>query len=215
MINLDSIKTCVRTPKVLLPFLFLFLVSCTYRFTNIATDRPAGIESIAVAAVYDTTSEIIPHDIFWTAMQKAVIDNGRLRLTSEDKADALLRSHIKSASFRSKDAAPTSGKQPKILPNTNILGKDIDPMTQSEAASTEEILVILVDVEVWDLKTRSKIFSKTYSSGNRIVDRSYDARSVAMDGQFLVYTESVNTMLADVAADMSANIISDLFLQQL
>src|SRR5690606_35219325 len=82
-------KSRLFAPGLLLP-IWLLLGGCAYRFTNTAMKAPMGIQTIAVEAIYDTSREIFPHEELWSALQREIARNGRLMLTSQEEADALM-----------------------------------------------------------------------------------------------------------------------------
>lgn len=71
--------------------------SCAYRFTNLHVENPRSIRTIAIEAVYDTSREVLPHEIIWEELQAAFARDGHLRVVGRHEADALLRVHITKA----------------------------------------------------------------------------------------------------------------------
>ncbi|MGE0172821.1 MAG: hypothetical protein AB7T49_08550 [Oligoflexales bacterium] len=211
MTSFHFTRLFARLRTALAIVLFLFVNSCAYRFTNLATTAPSGIRTIAVEAIYDTTREVLPHEILWSEMQKAIIENGRLDLTSRAEADALLRTHVKSFSLVPNDDALPTGKGPQITGEY----KNWAPMTRAEQGSTDggELLGLTVEVEVWDLRARKVIFKKTYASTGKIDQISRIPSLTPPDSNYLFYEESLNSEIQGFARDISSKAISDIFLQ--
>jgi hypothetical protein len=188
----------------------LFVNSCAYRFTNLSTTAPSGIKTVAVEAVYDTSREALPHEILWTEMQKAIIENGRLGLVPRAEADALLRTHVQSFSLHPKENALPTGRAPQLTVGEGN-EKSWKPMTSVEVPS-KEISGMTIEVEVWDLKTREVVFKKTYGSTGTIDNVFWVPEVTLPDSNYLFYEEAVNSKIQAFARDISSKAISDIFL---
>ena len=122
---------------------------------------------MAVESVYDTSREILPHELLWEELQRAIAAEGHLRLVSSSRADALLRARIKSARFSPtgtvvrpqpmiKDPPPM---QPGQLPFNY---RDFRTLTEAAELMPSTSVVIEVELQLWHLTTQQKLFERTY-----------------------------------------------------
>jgi hypothetical protein len=143
------------------------LTGCVYRFSNLHVNPPQGIRTVAVEAVYDTSREILPHELLWEELQRAIASEGHLRLVSSSRADALLRARIKSARF-----SPTGTvvrpqpmiKDPPAMQPGNVPHSYRDFRTLTEAAELMPSTSVVVEVELqlWHLANKELLFERTY-----------------------------------------------------
>lgn len=201
--------------KLITAFLLsLTLNGCVYRFTNTAIRPPAGIRSVAVEAVYDTSRQVLPHEILWESLQRAVAQNGRLALTSQDKADALLRAHITNASISPTDT-PTigdSGLDPEVtgsgpIPKPNQMRS----LTKAGLWTTKEAIGFTVVIELWDLRQKSILFKRTYSGSDVFQSVLAEDKGAPISMQYLIYEESLQTKFRQIARSISDRAITDIF----
>ena len=151
---------------------------CAYRFTNQYVSPPAGVRTIAVEAIYDTSREVLPHEMLWESLQQAFAKDGHLRLTSHSDADALVRAHVKSGSV-----LPAGGNIANDLNPTDSTTKVKDPtafsttapppvpsqfrrLTQAGEYRDKAAVNTVVEVEVWNLNTRALLFRKVYPTSS-------------------------------------------------
>lgn len=187
--------------------------ACTYRFTNIAIKPPDGIQTIAIEAVYDTSREVIPHELLWRALQNEFSRRGRLRLTSAEKADAILRVQISSAAV-----------EPAGTPNTESVDRDPQYGDPSEVVpsqfknlriagnyTTIEAMQFTAVVEVFDLRKRKQIFNRSYQMSGSF--RSIQASNLAQTRTgYLLYEEGLDTRFRVLSEQLSRKIVTDILL---
>ncbi len=196
---------------------FLMLSACSYRFTNEHVVRPEGIQSIAVEAVFDTSREVLPHEEFWGALQAAFAANGHLQVLPQGDADALVRAHIRQADIRHIGSTRPNGPvdDPKIFDGEPAAPKSFKPLTQAGEVRDEGMVSASVQVEVWNLRTRSLVMQRTYAlkSKFRTVHalRSGGATTAAND--YLRYEESADAKFAGLADDLSRRVVQDLLIK--
>ena len=151
--------------------LFLFCLGgwrCTYRFSNLYLQPPKGIHTLYVESIFDSSREPTPHEILWEKIQKVFAVNGKLVLTSKEEADAYLRAHITKAVVKQLDLEGNVSKD-VTLPLVDSTGR-YQPISAYEnllAAtrySKKENLSLTVMVEVWDLRSKQKIWTQTYAA---------------------------------------------------
>ncbi len=188
---------------VLAPF------SCTYQFSNYAYKPPKGISKIAVEAVYDTSRSVIPHDILWDEIQVALARSGHLVLTSIDNAEGLLRVHIKNYSTRQFGRSSTINefKDPRPFET----GEPTPPrylrnLAQSHSIAQQETFTLGIDVELWDLHTQKKVFSKSYSTQKKYkIGLTQNKKLIHLRSE-----ESNSINFAAASEDLANRIASDL-----
>lgn len=191
------------------------ITGCAYRFTNTALIPPDGIKTIAVEAVYDTSREVLPHQYLWDALQKSIAQNGKLKLVSQNDADALLRAHITKAHVRpTGTAVPTSdttnarAKDPEI-PVTGEPGNaaNYKNITKAGRHTSNESLSYTIIVEVWNLHTQKLIKSATYNGAAEF--KSFrDTRTDPKAG-YLVYDEALQNKFRDIAQKIADKAVFD------
>lgn len=202
---------------ILLVSLALTLTSCAYRFTNVAMQPPKGIDSIAIDPVYDTSREVISHEILWQAIQAEFARNGRIRLTSREDADALMTIHLKSASVKpSGSAVASAGTVEPGLNDGEILSNPYEykQLRRAGFSTNTESLQYKVEVKVHNLYTRQVIFEGSYDGSGTF--RSVRAASVAPpDTGYLLYDEALDARTKTVSAGIAKRIVTDFLLSKL
>lgn len=194
----------------------LSLSSCAYRLTNLHVQTPNKIKTIAIESIYDTSSEVIPHDQLWNELQRAFASNGHLHLASTKSADALLRAHIKNAStLKSGDRPGNNGEARKKDIDLYGAAGPIPPSANRNLSVatdyfTKDRLSMLIDIEVWDLKTRELILQRTYSG-------SFDTLA-ARPGELpelmtIRHEESSERGVAKIARTIAETVVSDLLVR--
>lgn len=203
-------------PKKLLQVLRIMLVclissSCAYRFTNLHMKAPEGAKSIAIEAIYDTGKTVLPHEILWEQIQHQFAINGKLKLAPASRADLYLRAHIKKSSIRPTStekvrstepdsfyngASPATPWRPQEYPNYNV----------ASSYSKTETLSMSLEVEVWNLHTRKKIFSDVYSGGETWT--VYDG-SLPPEFAFLKAEESFENAFEGLSYALARAIVRD------
>lgn len=204
----------------------VFTTGCVYRFTNDHVRRPEGIRTIAIEAVYDTTREVVPHELLWASLQEAFATDGHLTLVPQSEADALVRAHLKDASV---------GASGSVSPNSNLkdpvtditapdLGAPPSPrkwrkLTQAGEIKDRGAVAFAVDVEVWSLRTRALLMRQTYalsggffavhSNGSGNPDTSVTTRA----NDYLRYEESMEARFKQLSGDLAQRVVKDLLVQ--
>ena len=165
---LSSTRSGINT--LLISVVLALGAACSYRFSNLHIRLPAGIRSIAIESVYDTSRQVLPHQMLWSHLQRAVVAEGHLQLTDQRDADVYLRAHIDDqAKFSYSDINdPPIRTEPKKL--TDDEGKVIPPtsfdnLRRADRYASNEHFTVVIHVEVWNLHTRKRIFSNSYSIG--------------------------------------------------
>jgi hypothetical protein len=204
---------------VVAPFFTLF-TACAYQFTNSHIIRPEGIETIAIEAVYDTSREVIPHEILWSELQSAFAVDGHLRLAPRQTADALLRAHIKAAQISARgsiESQDVDDKDPKFEYGEIPPGPDkFRRLTQAGEIRDGAQLALVVEVEVVSLRTKELLLRRNYafSRNFRAVHAQSDDTAVTTVGNdFLRYEEAIEVKMQEIAQDLSRNVVKDLLVR--
>lgn len=228
MASIHTLHTKKRLPSLKLPnhlwLGVLALASCTYRLTNSNISPPHGIRTIAVESVFDTGGEVIPHDQFWSQLQRAFAANGHLKVVSASEADALARMHIRQTTIvksgervtpdRDKEAsgALKSKKDPELYagqsdPPAPGLLRDL---SRAGDVFRKDNTIVVIDVEVWDLSTRSLILQRQYATNAEVFGLRLNApREVA----FLRHDEALDAGLSKAAKQIAETVVTDLLVR--
>ena len=192
--------------------LAVVLPGCAYRFTNQHIDRPANIRTVAVEAIYDTTREVVPHEILWENLQKAIAEDGHLQLAHRGTADALLRAHLRKASTSPTGTVTKTNekkKDPEVFNRQDPpeLG-EIPRMALAREYRNQALLSYEVAVELVHLRTRDVLFRKTYSLAT--VYRTFSSRR---SNDFLRAEEALQADFASTSLGMSRQMIKDILVR--
>ena len=204
--------------------LCLCTTACAYRFTNQHVSPPPGVRTIAVEAIYDTSREVLPHEMLWESLQSAFASDGHLRLTSQSGADALVRAQIKSASVmpaggniandlnvsdqttKIKDPKAFSLTSPPPLPN------QFRRLTQAGEYQDKATISTVIDVEVWNLNTRALLFKKTYPTSATFQALHANASTTA-NNNHLRFDEAGRASFKLIADGVANDVVKGLMLR--
>ncbi len=194
----------------------LGLYGCVYRFTNLHVSAPEGIRTIAVESVYDTSREILPHELLWEEMQRTIAAEGHLILAPSSKADALLRLQIKSARL-----SPTGTVvKPQAMikdPPTISAAQDSKPsyrefrtLTEAAELMPSTAIVIEVEVQLWHMESRKLLFEKSYVQSESFLSVR---PSTSPRNNYLRENEAFRADFGRMAKAISEKVISDLLIK--
>ena len=193
-------------------------VGCAYRFSNAHVERPEGIRTIAIEAIYDTGREVLPHELFWEALQAGFAADGKLRLAPQDRADAYLRAHVRDA------ALVPVGSIVKNPPerDPNIQGRvqlpqptEFKPLAQAGELKTFGRVTAEIEVEVWSLRTQSLLMRRTYDLGQqfRAVHGFGKDAVTPRSNDYLRYEEAFEAKVKLMAEDLANRVVRDLLVR--
>lgn len=196
---------------LVLPMVLLFTIAgCAYRYSNTAIRNPLGIQTLAVEAVWDESREVIPHEELWTAVQREVIKNGRVTLTNQDEADALMVIRVTGAKV-SPIGTPSQESLSKDLPDSETEKGQPNQYRNLKKAgtyTTDEGITLSVQVNVYDLKSRAVLFNREYSSG--VAFKSLRPTELTpTESIYLHYEEALDARFKDVSESLASSIVSD------
>ena len=186
---------------------------CAYTFTNTHVQRPSGVESVAVEAIYDTSREVLPHELLWQSLQDAFASDGHLRLAPEAAADALVRAHIKAAQISPIGSNPANGvqKDPQVFDHTSPSAPArFRTLTQAGQYRDKGQVVATVEVEVWNLHTRELLMKRTYPLSDPFQAIHNATPGVNRPNDHLRYQEAVDASFKTIADNISRNVVRDL-----
>ena len=200
-----------RLPCKVFILICLLNQSCVYRFTNLHMKAPEGAKTIAIEAVYDTGKTVLPHEILWEELQKQFAINGKLKLAPASEADLYLRAHIMRSSI-----SPTSTEKVRTTEPDSFYSSGSPPMpwrpqeypnyNVASSYSKTETLSLSLEVEVWNLHTRKKIFRDVYSGGETWT--VYDG-SLPPEFAFLKAEESFEEAFEGLSFGLARAIVRD------
>lgn len=199
----------------LLGLILVCETGCTYRFTNTRLTLPKGVRTIAIEAVYDTSREVLPHEILWESLQTAFASDGHLRLTSQSQADALVRAHLKQASIVATGTEQLNGPRKEPNPYTSSTPPPLSEYpTLSQASRYKDTahLRTVVEVEIWDLRTRNVLLRQTYALGEnfRAVHQTKNGEFTTAANDFLRYDEAATAKFQNISRTIAQSVVRDL-----
>ncbi|MBC7532926.1 MAG: hypothetical protein H7318_15235 [Oligoflexus sp.] len=184
--------------------------ACAYRFTNTAMRNPLGIQTLAVESVWDSSREVIPHELLWSAVQREIVKNGRVTLTNQEEADALMVVTITGARVNPA-GTPSQEALSKDPPESDTDKKNPEDYRNIRRAgtwTTDEAVTVGVHVNVYDLKSRALLFNRNYSSG--ITFKSLRPVTITpTESAFLHYDESLEARFKAVSDTLAHSIVND------
>jgi len=195
-------------------FMLAPLAGCAYRFTNLHVDRPGGIRTIAIESVYDTSREVLPHEIIWENFQRALAADGNLQVVHRSKADAIMLIHVERASL-----TPTGNivKADPTERDPDIAGGEAPPAAQQIRRLPEagrfmdrSAAAIQIRVEVWNLNSRAKLLDRTYNQSATLISvRPSTPREI----NFLREDEAYRARMDAMTAAIATNAVQDLLVR--
>ena len=191
---------------------------CTYRFTNERLMRPEGIQTVAIEAVYDTSREVLPHEILWESLQAAFATDGHLRLVAQSQADALVRAHLRQASIVATGTEQLNGPRKEPNPYNSDSPpppSDYPPLSQASRYKDTAHLRTVVDVEIWNLRTRALLLKQTYSLGEnfRAVHQTKNGEFTTAGNDFLRYDEAATAKFQNISRSIAQSVVRDLLVR--
>ena len=155
---------------IVLPLFFLCQLSCAYKFSLLARKEFGRYKSIYLAESINYTGSHLPIEVFETEMERGFIHYfPDLVLSLTEKADLYLRIkfHTLGGEVSSLDLVSSSDHL-KINELKDEEGNlrypdSYEDMRTGKYGALKETLSIRVEMELWDLKRREKIFRKVYS----------------------------------------------------
>lgn len=190
---------------------------CAYRFSNLSAAIPPDVRTVAIESVFDTSHEVLPHEILWDELQSAFARNGRLRLVRRDVADALVRAHIVAASLSPgsenpilADPAPDDPPlhQGGMPPAPNLF----KPLTRAGQYAPKAQLSVDVMIEVLHLRTGTSLLTKKYSMGSGFYAVRPDAIS-RVNNNYLRFEEAQTTHFRIASRGLAQSLITDLMVR--
>ena len=196
--------------KMLIICAGIIFPGCAYRLTNKTLTPPANINAIAIESPYNTSEQVLPMELIWNQVQREFIKFGRPRLTSRKNADAIMTLKIVSSAITptgtasiqaiSDDPKPGSSnyEDPNAYPNLKKAGR----------WTIRSNISFTILAEVFDLRTRRKIFTKRYP-------RSLDFYSIRSSppteakANYLMYEEAINASFKKMSKSISTRIVQD------
>lgn len=198
---------------ILILTICLMTSSCAYRFTNVAMSAPTGIQSIAIEGVYDTSREVIPHEVLWNAVAEEFAKNGRLTVTSKEEADALVTIHITQA-----EVSPTGAPSAESIDRDPPIGTNNYPdpfafknLKKAGSWTTDEAISYTININIYNLYTRQTLFKRSYATSGNF--KSIRASTVAQTRTgYLLYHEALQARMRSLSQGLARKIVTDFLL---
>ena len=190
--------------------LLLLTSSCVYNFSNTTLRPPVGVRTIAVEAVYDISREVIPHELLWSAVQRELARSGRLLVTSQEEADAIMLLTLTDAKV-SPSGTPSReaiSRDPVLSETEKGKPSDFKNLRRAGNWTTDESVSMTLNVEVLDLKTRASLFSRNYSSGTTFKSLR-SATITPTTSAYLNYEEALQAKVKELSEQLASRIVAD------
>ena len=194
--------------------LFSTLSGCVYRFTNLHLSPPQGIQTIAVEAVYDSSREVVPHEVIWEKFQRALAADGNLQVVQRSAADAILVAHVLSSTLTATgsiiEADPTL-KDPVVTGSSSPPApQEIRRLPEAGRFMDRSALGLVIRVEVHHLGTGAKLLDRTYTQSSTIISVR---PSTTREGNFLREDEAQRAKIDAMATAIATNAVQDLLVR--
>lgn len=190
--------------------LLLAISGCAYRFSNTAMRPPVGVRTIAVEAVYDVSREVIPHELLWSAVQRELVRSGRLMVTSQEEADAIMLITLNKASVNPTGTASREAinRDPNVTETEKPDPHEFRNLKRAGNRTTDEAVSMAINVEVHDLKTRAVLFNRNYSAGTTF--KSLRSETITpTTSAYLNYEEALQAKVKDLSEQLASRIVAD------
>ncbi len=205
-----SPKSAFRPTLLLLIVLVLSASACTYSFSNLQLHAPAGVNSIAIAPIFDTSRRILPHGHLWESLQREGIQSGKIALIDSTQADVQLRAQIISATSEVLDERrfPEPVRIPLRDPTPDDLANPgrYEDLKSADRYTVSQALVLTIEVEVWDLRSKTRLLAKRYSAKQN--SASWNEK-VPPNLRFIRAEESFEYLFASVSDVLARQVVTD------
>ena len=185
---------------------------CTYRFTNLTLKPTGGAQKIAVEAIFDTSRDVLPHDILWSEVQAAIIKSGKLILAPTNRADALLRLHLLTSTNEptgTVEGIPFREDPSNIDTNMPPSTQEFSDLSRASRWAVREELNITVKAELISLKDGKILYSGIHKgAGNYLTART--TAQAQLKSHFLLLEEGRQATFGRISRDISRQIIGSL-----
>jgi len=217
-----KLNFCLATPlffppkisAILSVFFCIVLSGCAYKFSNKDLKTPEGVRTVAVEAVFDTSREVVHHEHLWSELQKAFASDGHLRVVQAGKADALVRAHLKKVVLTPSGETFINGveKDPSVFNRGDPSApREFKVLTQAGKVRNKAVMSTVVDVEVWNLWTKTLIMKRTYSLADSM--QALHAPDITTKGNdFLRLEESSDAVFHEISKKVANQVVRDLFI---
>lgn len=188
--------------------------SCSYRLTNLHTAAPNGIKTVFVEAIYDTGSEVLPHELLWDELQRAIAANGQLHLARPSGADAILRAQIISSQTGKAGERRVSQSNRKSKEPDYFAGQSSPPTkgkVRNLSIADDYYLKTrwqsFVRVELWDLRSQKLILQREYPMSGEVLANRGD---VSAQLHHIRHEESFSASFGNSARAVAEKVVTDI-----
>ena len=200
---------------ILSVFFCLALPGCIYKFSNKDLKTPEGVRTVAVEAVFDTSREVVHHEHLWSELQKAFASDGHLKVVQIGKADALVRAHLKKVIVTPDGETFINGveKDPGVFKRGEpVPPADFKVLTQAGKVRNKASISTVVDVEVWNLWTKTLIMKRSYSYADSLQAIHATNNITTKGNDFLRLEESLDAKFHEISKKVANQVVRDLLI---
>ena len=179
------------------------------------SSSPQGIGSIYVEPVYDTSHVVVSHELLWDELQKEFALHPKISLGSKKSADAILRSHLHTASF-SVSGSNNGKNNTEQLGTYNDLEKvrspaEFFPLGAARRHTTHDHLTLGVHVEIINLRSGTVLLDREYQESGAF--QSFDSTYSVERGHstaFLRNEEGLDSLVKSLSKKIARRVMVDL-----
>ncbi len=184
--------------------------ACAYQFSQLHTQIPGGLRSVAVEAVYDTSRDIIPHELLWSAMQNQIARSGHVLLTQQEEADGLVTIWLQKSSVNPAGTASREplAKDPPISAPSKGRPDEYRNLRRAGSWTTDESVSYTVDIVLHDLRNGKVLKRQSYSLSSNFKSLRPVTITSTSSG-FLNYEEAMEARVKDLATQLAQKVVSD------
>ena len=195
--------------------IYLFQSGCAYRFSNASLSLPFSSQKLAIEGVYDTGEDVLPHQLLWFELQKSFAARGKMRLTSIDDADLVLRtmivkSHQASGNIERDKPDRDLVKGKEILTKGNPRDNLIN-LSRAGSWTKNQGIAVVVNIEIWSMHTGKRVFSRKYDIGSGHKSM-FGAEVAGIMSNYLLNEEGQYTAVRKLSKLLADKVVADFFM---
>lgn len=194
---------------------YTLISACNYKFRKQYLFIPYNQRSIAVEAIYDIGESVVPYEVFWEALQKQVALSGNFKLRSRADADLYLRAMIMKSSTSQYQSDPQQTSEKDRNPNILLDDKTGKPRVSSKYLNLRKASIysektkisLTVNVELWNLHNRQRVFSRNYPLTKNFNMFNQRAR---IESHFIRNEEQLESHYKSLSQQLAKKVVNDI-----
>jgi hypothetical protein len=155
--------------------------------------------------------------MLWEALQNAFAADGHLKVVPQASADALVRAHVKQAGVAHVGSDQENDlvvNDPEVFDGTRPnQPAEFKKLTQAGKYRDKGLLSAVVEVEVWNLRTRSLLMRRTYNVADVFQSLHFGNPSVGRPNDHLRFQEAEEASFKQMAQNISRSVVRDLLVR--